>query len=230
MATQEEAWLQGLREKWKEAIAQELLTIPDGRYVLRLKRGTVALSQQGNPMVVMEWQVAEGEYKGATISEFRGLTGERSIEFLVRDLILLGAELEGKEVTELPKILGELEGVQARARVSKRGNFTDVALEAKTSGPTAPEARPASTRAPLPTQPIARSSGAEAVEVPPMEEDEEDPFAEEAEVKAGDKIVLKDGTEAVALGYDKVTRRVTARVQGKLRAIPIDQVEGILEE
>lgn len=242
-------WLSSeeLSSRWDEAVNALSSDIPDGRYVLGLEDCDIVLSQGGNPMIVWRWKVLEGEYKGCTVTDFDGLTGERSMEFVVRKLDTLGAQLKGRRVSDLPEILRELAETRpaASCRVRTSGNFRNVSVDSLVATSHAERskltARIPSTydtySPPEEGDPFAEPDDEveEAMKqlslegTNDMEADEEGEMEEEQSIpQVGDKVLLKSGKIGAVLGFDPSTQRITVRVEGKLRSVRMDDVEGIV--
>jgi plastocyanin len=103
--------LQKAKTAWKDAAkaakeAPGFKELPDGRYNARLSTAEIVESNNKRPMIKWSFVVTEPEeFVGDTINRFSMMDGENSWEYIAKDLLRLGVDVEGFDVMELPAVL-----------------------------------------------------------------------------------------------------------------------------
>lgn len=109
------SFLKDARGAWKKQKkaakeAAKRRTIDDGRYVAMLTGYTIGVSRGKNPrpQLVWKWTILEGSEKGRTASDFDGMDGDRSWEFIGGKLMKLGVDLDDWDPSMLEETMDML--------------------------------------------------------------------------------------------------------------------------
>lgn len=113
--------------------------IDDGRYIATLRSATLGESKAGNPHILFEWKVAEGEEKGSIVRDYQNLGNEQSFFFLGKSLMRLGIdpeeviwdEKQSKDDMYIMNVLDSLSGKNITAKIvlKTNGEFQNVRME-----------------------------------------------------------------------------------------------------
>jgi Protein of unknown function (DUF669) len=89
--------------------------IPEGKYVVTISSFTPQKSRAGNPQLVWELEIVDGEHKGRTVKKYSGFSSPEQIGYLKADLIKAGMHLE--RLSDLATRMGEMFGKMLKVTI-----------------------------------------------------------------------------------------------------------------
>ena len=129
------AWLKQMEDKWQESAAVAKTggfeRHPDGRYTTRLASWELTEDSNGNPQHAAIFTIVAGDLVGESLYSYNGLSHERSLEFLARDLARFGYDPETFSIRQLPKILAELTKKKPYVKVQAKtkGEYQNIYIQ-----------------------------------------------------------------------------------------------------
>lgn len=111
----------------------EAVDLPDGKYQMIVERAELQRSSKDNPMLVWRMRVLGPRYAGAKHWHRNMILSRKNIEWLKRDLVLAGLELE--KLSDLPKRVDELSDVVLEVQLKTKGDMQNSYVNKRVRNP-----------------------------------------------------------------------------------------------
>ena len=130
------AWLKSMEDKWQESVETakaggQYERHPDGRYTTRLTNWELGETNDGKGVHKITFTIISGDLEGETLYSTNGLEGDRSLEFLAKDLARFGYDPETFKLRSVPKILAEITEKKPVVKVlaKTKGEYQNVYIQ-----------------------------------------------------------------------------------------------------